>query len=291
MKTAPLAVLLAFILLLASCTGKQTETAFPAEKPDAVQDVPSTPQDSGGTDTLPSIPADPGEAVLAYVDMALQTESPHLSCWFSRGSGPLLIDIEGYQDEIRAAFAQLAWHSLESSNDEAELAPADWSFSLSHGNKLNLRGGTGSDVLTVYVHGDSGTERHFFHAEGAASLPFALADLYDGPYIRYCLAEVPESAGTNDRALAEAFAATFEKDYLASGAVSAFQLQTLTVSDNTEDNLWRCFRMAFAVKPTDPASPCWQEFPPDNDGWVFFENELALYLDEDAIWRCDWFQA
>jgi len=290
MKRAFLLILLALALLLPGCASKQTKPIFLPEETNTLQDVPQASQDIAVSESPFVLPTDPSEAVLAAVDQVLQTENLCLSCWFSHGSGPTLIDMDGYQNEIRAAFAQLTWTSLEHIDSEEPRQPADWSFSLSHGNNLQLRGDTDSDILSVYIYNGSGTEHHFYHAEGAASLPFMLADLYDGPHIRYCLTEVPESAGPNDQALAEAFSAAFEKAYLASGAISDFQLRTLTISDNAEDSLWRCFRMAFAVKPASPANPCWQNLSADNDGWISFENELALYLDEDAVWRCDWFQ-
>lgn len=280
-----------FLLLLAGCSAGQTpspsEPPVPSETPPTVESPSShkvTPAPEGLTAE---------EELLYYLDIVLEGEEVNLMCWLTQGSGPTGANLAPYKEQVRALFAALKWSKrgdLDTTVHEA--TPADWGYYLQAGDSsVNMMGGTQHDSVDIaYVGLQTGGKPLSFAAEGASSLAMDLVNLYPGPQIRFCLAEVPAEGITNTEELADAYAAAFEQFYLDSGDITVFELTALEVTGNSPDSDWHAFRMAFAVTPAEPSDPCWADFTADSDGRYTFDYEMHLLLDEDGIYRCDWFQ-
>lgn len=291
MRYKPIALALS-LLLLAGCSAGQApspsptpgETMPPAESP-----FPShwaTPAPEGLTAE---------EELLHYLDIVLAGDEVNLMCWLTRGSGPTGVDLAPYQEEVRALFTRLDWrYTGDEDTAVYEDSPAHWGYYLQAGDSsVNFSGSTRHDSVDLVYAGPEGTEPLRFAADGASRLAMDMVNLHPGPRIRFCLAEVPAEGVTSAQELAEGYAAAFERFYLDSGHITDFTLTHLEVipDENGDDSLGRPFRMAFAVTPADPEEPYWQSLTADSDGRYLFDYEMHMLPDEDAIWRCDWYQS
>ena len=274
------AALALFVLLLAGCSAQSpTPTQSPAPTPPAAES--------------PALPKTPQEEVLHYVDWVLEGENVSLMCWLSNGSGPNSVNLAPYKEEVRTLFAELNWrYASEQDTFTHADTPADWGYYLQAGDaSINFFGGTRLDGIDIAYVGLEGNEPLRFTAEGASGLGLAMADLYPGPWIRNQLVEVPAEGLSSDQEMAEAYAAAFERLYLASGHITGFELADLEVLKPMEpDSIYHNFRIAYLVEAVNPDDPYWTSCPAEPDGRYRFDYEVHMLLDEDNIWRCDWLQ-
>ncbi len=280
---AVLAVLLG--VGLASCRPDQTEP--PADSGSIPSDAPlesASPPPEESEALSPAL--GDGQTVLDTVDAIFETRT-YMQCFLFPATGPLSLRMDDYQEEVRKIFTQYTW-TLGDEASYQEDHSCGWILYLTSYGGYTLTAIMGSDWIRILSSGENGTEALFFRAEsGSGDLVHSLVDLWDGPSTRYTFVSLPGDIDEG-QSLANAYADAFQELYLASGAITEFDLQDLAVlPKENEDSSCVLIQMTFAVKPADPAAPCWQNAPTTADGWVAFSTKLSLEILE-GVWRCSY---
>ena len=238
------------------------------------------------------IPAQPDatQEVLDLVDRIFASGSGGVSlrCRLFPGTGLLSLPADDCYGQIRELFAARTWVRQQEHSPEAE--GDSRSITLTSASQTSISAYVGSDEISVEISTDDGQTIFFRAEDDPEDLALALAELWDGPELQLALVTVNDAA-EDGQELAQAYADAFRQSYQDSGAITEFELRELAPVDQEEaDPISSTFRMVFAVQPAEPSSACWQDAVEEEGGWVAFEYEVSLFLDEDGIWRCSWIQ-
>lgn len=296
-KRPPVLLLLAALLMAVGCGSlvscQPQQKAPPVDSSISVDD-PFKPADGSlaqdkSEGTLSA--ANDNQAVLDIVDAIFESQT-YMQCFLFPGTGPTVVPMDGYADEVHEIFARYTW-TLQDEKTYREAAPGGWTLYLnSQGSshiRYNIAARSDSAWIEIMSSG-AGSETFWYSFEGdPGDLVQSLTDIWDGPEIRYALVTLPEDIN-GAQALAEAYADAFREMYLSSGSITDFELQDLAVlpRENGEGN-YSPFQITYSVKPADPEAPYWEYEPPAEDGWVTFSFEMYLYVTE-GVWRCVWWE-
>lgn len=189
-------------------------------------------------------------------------------------------------------FARYAWTREEGEEPEWERSVDDWTLYLNSAGTYNIVVGSYSTWIRIDQAGSSPV--YYSYAGEPGSLNDALADLWEGPEIRYALVTLPESIADN-QTLAEAYADAFRGLYLASGAITDYELRSVELLGEDPDPLTPSFTMTYRVKPVHPMASCWEYYAPGEDGWVTCSVEMHLTLTGyesagESVWRAAWWE-
>ena len=247
------------------------------------------------TAAVPAAPApaaDAGGAVAAWVDALFAQGDAQMLCYCLPGTGPIVLPLDAghFQQPVTDLFAGQHWQRQEPALDEKAPSGA-WSLVLSGGG-VSLSLSSDSPQLQCGVPREDGSGTVWYTAESGESLLPALADLWDGPDLRYAMVTLPDQ-GDTPQTLARRYGAAFRDLYLSCDAVTDFRLtdcQPLSETRTGDDPVG--LRLSYALRPADLGDPCWQHsrYTAAADGWLTFAVDVHLDLEGDGVWRCAYYQ-
>lgn len=287
-------------LLCGSLVSCQPQQEAPPADSELSTDHPSTltgspaAQDESGNAPVETSPSPDSQAVLEYVDALLDSETVTMQCFVFPGTGPFSISMDDYREQVREVFARYTWTCEEEAEPKRESALDTWPLYLnstgSSDGPYTIIARSNSTWIVIHAPTPEGISTVCYSYDGEpGSLVCDLAKLWVGPDIWYTRVFLAESI-QDDNALAEAYADAFRDLYLASGAITDYELRDLEVLPReNEDDVSRSFRMTYAVKPADPADPGWQFCPQAEDDWITFSIDMHLDTTE-GVWFCAWWE-
>ena len=292
-KRSSVLLLLAVFLLTAGCGNSSELTAVePSVVTTQTTDAPlqeNVSPEKARTDAT--------QEVLAYVDAVFSAKKIRMLCWIFPGTGPIGVPIEEYREQVREVFARYTWTLEENADPNWEDNRDVWHFNFSAqeypNGFYNISARSNSVWLQVDESTSAGSTVAYYSYDGEpGSLNAALADLWGGPGIRYALVTIPQTQ-SGDQTLMEAYADAFRERYLASGAITDYELRGLDLlsgeASETTGDMSSIFTMTYAVQPADPTAPCWNEYTAAENGWITFSVRMQLEL-EEGVWRCAWYE-
>lgn len=221
---------------------------------------------------------DPKQAVLNVVDGGFSGGSLSLRCFIFPGSGPWVLDFNKaeYEARVKDLFASYDWK--RGKGEEGQTAQNTYTLDMVCQNGV-LRMDSCSNTVNHLGFGAS------FHAEGTEKLCDELTSLWPGPEIRYSRVAPVKAEGSDQQACAEAYMSAFEKLYLKSGAITDFDLRSVSLLKlEGVSDAHLIFRTSYAVKPADTHDSYWKNKPADKDGWVMLQIDIGLVQDEAGNW-------
>lgn len=262
---------------LASCQSGQ-------EPPIENRNAFSSPSES----EVPVSAAEDSQAVLDIVDAIFENQT-YMRCFVLPATGPISVPMNEYYKEVRELFSQYTWHLQSEAPSQTE-DPGGWSLYLNSTAPYYISISSTGNGITVMSSGENSSEPLYYSTEdGPDHLAQSLANIWAGPDIRHAQIRLSESID-GDSALAEAYEKAFRELYLASGAITDYELRDLHILPrNDEHDIYPAFQITYAVKPTDSTAPCWQYEPSGEAGWVAFSLEIHLMAEENT-WRCSSYQ-
>ena len=297
-KRPPVIALLAAVLVVAACGGLVGFTVAEPSVADAQMPDSSLQEDIPAEGTPVPVPAeDANQEVLDYVEALFENEKDNVNmqCFLLPGTGPILVEMDEYKEQVRAVFAQYTWTREEGEEPEWERSVDDWTLYLNSAGTYNIVVGSYSTWIRIDSFAQTENTTVYYSYDGdPGSLSDALADLWEGPEIRYALVTLPENIA-GSQTLAEAYADAFQKLYLDSNAIVDYELLSVELLGEDPDPETPTFTMTYRVKPVDPAASCWEYYAPGEDGWATCSIEMHLTLAgyESAgewIWRAGWWE-
>lgn len=295
-KRPPVAMLLAAFLVAALCGGL---VGFTTTEPPAADDqTPTLEETFPGQDTLSPTPgADANQEVLDYVEALFENEKDNvrMQCFLLPGTGPIAVTMDEYKEQVRAVFARYTWTREEGEEPEWERSVDDWTLYLNSAGAYNIVVGSYNTWVRIDSFAQTKNTTVYYSYDGEpGSLNDTLADLLGGPEIRYALVTLPENIA-GSQTLAEAYADAFRELYLASGAITDYELLSVEPLGGDPDPETPTFTLTYRVKPVDPAASCWEYYAPGHDGWATCSVEMHLNLvgyepTGEWVWRAGWWE-
>lgn len=240
----------------------------------------------------PAPPADANQEVAAWADALFAQDDAQMLCFCLPGTGPVALPLDAghFQQPVKDLLAGQSWQRQETYVD-TETPYGAWSLTLSGGG-VSLTVSSNSPQLQCGVPREDGSGAVWYTAQSGESLLPALADLWHGPDLRYAMVSLPDQADT-PQTLASRYGDAFQSLYLASDAITGFQLtgcQPLEETPGGADPVG--LRLTYALRPADLGDSCWQYsgYTAAGDGWLTFSMDVYLGLDGDGVWRCAYYQ-
>ncbi|MGN1003559.1 MAG: hypothetical protein ACI4O5_01890 [Oscillospiraceae bacterium] len=297
-KRPPVIMLLAAFLAAALCGGLVGFTAAEPSAADAQTPDPSLEETVPAQDTtVPAPAADANREVLDYVEALFENEKDNVNmqCFLLPGTGPIAVTMDEYHEQVCAVFAQYTWTREEEEEPEWERSVDDWTLYLNSAGTYNIVVGSYSTRIRIDSFAQTENTTVYYSYDGEpGSLNDALADLWEGPEIRYALVTLPESVA-GSQTLAEAYEGAFRELYLASDAITDYELLSVELLGEDPGPATPTFTLTYRVKPVDPTASCWEYYAPGEDGWVTCSVEMHLNLVGyesigEWVWRAAWWE-
>ena len=298
-KRPPVILLLAAILLVVGCGSVIGFTSGDTIAEDD-QTLDFSPQEEESENTSPAAPVmTDSRAVLEYVDAVFASEQVYMQCWLFPGTGPVGVPIGESYEQVRAVFGQYTWTRKTGEELDQEEGSDTWYldfYSAEYPDGFyNITAQSNGTWIRIDTPASVGSAAIYYSYDGEpGSLNDALADLWEGPGIRYALVTLPESVAGSET-LAEAYADAFRELYLASGAITDYELLSVGLLGEDPGPSTPSFTMTYRVKPVHPTASCWEYYAPGEDGWATCSVEMHLNLAgdesaEESVWRAAWWE-